>query len=125
MKQKFHMERYYDELGSVEEKLSRIKSEKSTKQIRRDENRGGVAEHGWVPAGRSPLVPTRQYPNDKVMRSAKENDVGVRQNSKPRIRLDSRYDRDPSFLDTHQTVIRRSAADIHAVGSSKLEDSFE
>jgi hypothetical protein len=36
------MDKYYDELGNVEEKLNRIKSEKSTKQIKREDSRGNL-----------------------------------------------------------------------------------
>jgi len=69
MRQKFHMDKYYDDLGNVEEKLNRIKSEKSTKQIKREDSRGHIVPEagGWV-GSRAPIVPTRPYAADKPVR---------------------------------------------------------
>lgn len=64
------MDKYYDELGNVEEKLNRIKSEKSTKQIKREDSRGNltpVEVSTWT-ANRSPVVATRPYVAERQTR---------------------------------------------------------
>lgn len=125
MRQKFHMDRYYDDLGNVEEKLSRIKSEKSAKQLRREDSRNnlGSGEISTWAVNRSPVVPARPFviDNRPSRVPSKEND-SLGRFSKPRIRLDSRYDRDPSFIDTNQTIMRKPA-DLTTIDSSKFEDN--
>jgi hypothetical protein len=118
------MDKYYDDLGNVEDKLNRIKSEKYTRQ-KRDDSRHS-------PAGGDSAIPcmphktgtaSRHLVIDKPYRlPSKEND-GYAKTNNARIRIDSRHERDPSFIDTNVSVLMKRATDLTTIESTKLEDS--
>lgn len=97
------MERYYDELGNVEDKLNRIKSEKSTKQPKRDDSKSNLLD-----ATHKVGFLTKQL-MDRA-RTTKEND---RQNLRLRAesRLEGRLDGHPSLIDTNMMGARRIRLD--------------
>lgn len=106
MRQKFHMERYYDELGNVEDKLNRIKSEKSTKQPKRDDSRSNLLD-----ATHKVGFLTKQLMMDRATRTAKENDGRQNLRLRAESKFEGRLDGQPSLLDTNTMGVRRMYID--------------